>query len=772
MPGTSGIAGGQVAGSAGARSVQSAGQTGAARGAAQTQQQTDTTQRAHEEDRRDTPQNVVADQPTEFQRLVEESTGSPLPIFGRSVFYGVPSTFAPVENIPVDADYVIGPGDQLRVTVFGQVNQENTYTVDRQGDISILDVGSVHVAGVRYADLTAFLKSQLSRVFRNFQLTVNLSQLRSIQVFVVGEARRPGAYTVSSLSTLLNAVFASGGPLPQGSLRDIRLLRGNATVAHFDLYDLLLHGDKSKDVPLQPGDVIFIPPVGEQAAISGSVTTPAIYEIKPGTTVAELIGLAGGQTQVALGSRIRLERIFEHTMRYLEDVEPAKEGSLRLENGDVVTIGAILDRYRDSVTLRGNVAFPGRYVWKPGLHILDLAPNRETLITRDYYRRRNALGSPQTAYTTGGLGGDLQVGGNAAGQITDEAEKNGQASASGSANSGGSVGAALTASNNVFPATNDVLLSAPDIDWGYAVVERLNPKTLKTELIPFNPGRLYLDGDESQNLALESGDVVTFFSTADLKVPTSQQTRFVRLEGEFVASGVYSVKPGETLRQLLARAGGFTPDAYLYGSEFTRQSTRRVQQQRLNEYADNLEAQVSIYSTTANARAVSDRDSAAANTAVAEARQAIARLRRVQPQGRIVLQLKPDSQGVDSVPDLPLEDGDRFVVPRIPATVTVEGQVYSANAFVFENGLKEETYLRKAGGPDRQADRKRTFILRADGSVFSRQYGNVSKAPIYAGDTIIVPPQLSRTALLRDLVDISTVVGQFALGAAAIQVLK
>jgi protein involved in polysaccharide export with SLBB domain len=456
-------------------------------------------------------------------------------------------------------------------------------------------------------------------------------------------------------------------------------------------------------------------------------------------------------------------------MRYLEDVDPAQEGSFPLANGDVVSIGSILDRYRDAVTLRGNVAYPGRYVWRPGLRIRDVVPDKDALITREYYRRRNSLSRADTGYRTGSAAGQLQVGGSDSTQAADAAAQNGTTNAS---TGGSSVGAALTSSNNVFPASTDVQLSAPDIDWSYAVVERLDPRTLKTTLLPFHPGRLFLDNDQSQNLELLAGDVITFFSTADLRVPTSEQTRFVRLEGEFVASGVYSVQPGETLRHLIERAGGFTPDAYLYGSEFTRESTRRVQQQRLNEYADNLEAEVSVYATSANSRAVSDRDASAATAAVTEARQSIARLRQLRPQGRIVLELKPDSRGVESVPDLPLEDGDRFVVPRVPSTIAVEGRVYSANAFVYNSGFNEAAYLKKAGGPDRDADRKRIFILRADGSVFSRQYGDVSRAKIYPGDTIVVPPQLNRRAILRDLVDISNVIGGFGLGAAEVSVLR
>ena len=743
-----------------------------------TQDQNRDRRNTDDQERRLTP-GIIQDIPTEFQRLVQESTGAQLPIFGASLFDNVPDTFAHIENIPVSADYVIGPGDELRIQLYGQVNQQGAFTVDRTGDIAFPTVGSIHVAGVRYDQLSGFIKSQLGRVYRNFDVSVNLGQLRSIQVYVTGNARRPGAYTVSSLSTLLNAVFASGGPQPQGSMRDIQLNRGTRTIVHFDLYDLLLKGDKSKDVALAPGDVIFIPPAGTQVAVAGSVNNPAIYEITSGTTVNQLLQLAGGETSVALASQVRLERVFEHTMRSIIDV-PA-QNNVVLAAGDILSVGAILNKYSDAVTLRGNVTTPGRYVWHPGMRITDLVPSREQLITRDYYRRRNELGNTTADYGGQNSNGTLSNGRNAGSLAlrgdTTAAQNNsalaaGNANTSPSAKGGTSVGEALTSSNNVFEASTDLILSAPDLDWSYAVIERLDPANLTTSLIAFDPGQLYKNGDQSQNLLLLAGDVVTFFSTADLKVPTSQQTRYVKLEGEFIASGEYSVQPGETLRHLLARAGGLTPDAYLYGSELTRKSTQRVQQQRLNEYADSLEAQITVLSANQNARAISDRDAAAATASSLDAREAVARLRRVVPLGRIVLELKPDSRGIESIPDLPLEDGDRFVVPRVPSTVTVEGQVYSANAFVFERGRKERDYLRQAGGPDRQADKRRTFILRADGSVYSRQYGDVDHATMFPGDTIVVPPQLDHRALLRSLVDIASVVSGFGLGAAAIEVLK
>ena len=744
-------------------------QRGAENGTTRNQDQNTSTNPADktrtETDRQERTASTVHDVPTEFQRLVADSTGVALPIFGVELFDNVPSTFAPVADVPVAPDYMIGPGDELRIQTFGQNNQRGSYTVSRTGDISYPEVGTIHVAGVRYAQLQSFLHSELGKDFRNFDLTVTLGELRTIQVFVTGYARRPGSYTISSLSTLLNALFESGGPLPQGSLRDIQVLRGGQTVTRFDLYDLLLRGDKSKDVALVSGDVIFIPPVGPQVAVTGSVDNPAIYEIRPGATVDSVITLAGGRTSVALGAQIRIERIFEHTLRSIIDVNPASAQTADVNNGDIITVATILDRYKDAITLRGNVAFPGRYVWHAGMRVLDLVPTIDQLITRNYYRNRNALGNVGAQANNGGREGALDVSGTASGQSAASATQSGNATSS---KGGTSVASSLTSSNNVFSATTDVVLSAPDLYLNYAVIERLNPTTLSTYLIPFKPGALYIDHDPAQNLELQAGDVITFFSTADVKVPTSQQPRFVRLEGEFAAAGVYSVEPGETFRHLLQRVGGFTPDAYLYGSEFTRQSTKRVQQQRLNEYADSLDAQISVQTANGAANAVSVQDAAAVVANATQARQDIARLRQIVPIGRIVLELKPDSRTIQDIPDLPLEDGDRFVVPRVPSTVSVEGQVYSANAFVYRRGSREHDYLRQAGGPDRNADRKRTFILRADGSVFSTQYGNVDHATMFPGDTVVVPPQLDRRGLFRNIVDISTIVGQLGFTAAAV----
>ncbi len=365
----------------------------------QNQYQTNQTNQANQQTRNNSVENnqgrlqiQAPEPPTEFQELVAGSTGRILPIFGASLFAGVPSTFAPVMDVPVGSNYVIGPSDELTIQVSGQVNQQYDLTVDRSGNINVPNLGVVHVAGVPFNRLNTYLEGQFGRIYRNFTLSSNLASLRTIQVFVVGEARRPGSYSISSLSTLLNAVFASGGPKADGSLRNIEVKRDGKTLVHFDLYDLLLHGDKTNDIPLLSGDVIYIPFAGPQVAIAGSVSTPAIYELKGPTSIADALKLAGGQTAVAGQGDIRLERVYEHEMRSVQDVNLATQGAEVLQNGDIVSVNPIVDRFKNAVTLRGNVANPGRYVWHPGMRLSELIPNKASLITRNYWNKQNQLG--------------------------------------------------------------------------------------------------------------------------------------------------------------------------------------------------------------------------------------------------------------------------------------------------------------------------------------------------------------------------------------------
>jgi len=771
---------------------------------------------------------------TEFQKFVASTIGQVLPIYGASLFRRVPSTFAPLDLAPVPRDYVIGPGDELRIRVWGQVNFRADVRVDRSGEIYLPQVGEVHVAGMPFSALDAHLRSAIGRVYRNFDLTADVGQIRAIQVYLAGEARRPGMYTVSSLSTLVDALFSSGGPSAAGSFRHIILRRAGAEVTDFDLYSLLVHGDKSKDVPLQNGDVIFIPPVGAQVAITGSVREPALYELRSGDSMGDMLANAGGASVVAAEARISVERIDEHRARYAMEVAWDKAGlATPLADGDLIRVFSIVPMYQKTVTLRGNTANQGRFAWHPGMRVSELIPDKDSLLTRNYWWKRAQLGLPtpefeplqkfpnlrqptspmelprrrlvepstnnsetptapgaaatdeQTRMQTdqnpdlnysGNLSGgqsaaDLAAGGAAASRNLTAAQRAGSAS----------LAAEQSQSSPSVPPSSrtEVGPVAPEIDWDYAVIERLDPATLKTVLISFDLGKLVLQHDASQDLELQPGDVVSIFSQGDIRVPLMQQTKFVYLEGEFVHAGIYTALPGETLRDLVQRAGGLTASAYLYGSEFTRESTRAIQQRRMDEYVQTLEVQMQRGNLALASSAVTSPQDLASGAAAQNSEQSlIGRLRQMRATGRIVLEFKAGSSGLDVLPDIALEDGDRFVVPAVPASVNVVGAVYDQNSFLYETTRRAGVYLHLAGGPNRDADRKHVFIIRADGSVISREaengiWGNeFVNLRMDPGDTIVVPEKIFKPSALRGFLDWSQLFSQFALGAAALSVIQ
>lgn len=769
---------------------------------------------------------------TEFQKFVAETTGQILPVFGADLFRNVPTTFAPLENTPVPPGYVIGPGDELRIRVWGNVNVQDNVRVDRSGDIYLPQIGPVHVAGLPYSALESHLRDAVGRIYRNFNLIADVGQIRAIQIYVTGQARRPGVYTVSALSTLVDALFSSGGPAVEGSLRQIQVRRNGTALTTFDLYNFLINGDKSKDVSLLDGDVIYIPPAGAQVAVTGSVRSPGIYEILPGESLGGVIADAGGVSALAAQSRISIERIDNHHDRQAMEVAYDSSGlASQLSDGELIRVFPIVPAYRKTVILRGNTANPGRFAWFPGMRISNLIPDKQSLLTRDYWWKRAQLGLPAPEFEplTGlsymrqpleGYPARLPLAARAWNQ-PEAAAARGQlgservlAPAGASAQPGGAIAASGMQSQplpyatgaggnaplpaqqqpanvsvageeagvmNRFPfptQRNRIQLSAPDIDWDYAVIERLDSKTLKTELVPFDLGKLVLDHDASQDLRLEPGDVVTIFSQADVQVPIGQQTKLVKLEGEFVHSGVYSVRPGETLRMLIKRAGGFTPDAYLYGSEFTRLSTRALQQERIDEYVQsmNLSIEQGALALVA-APAASAKDMASSAAASSMEHELLASLRQIRATGRIVLNFRPDSSGVDSLPNIPLENGDAFIVPPVPSTVNVVGAVYDQNSFLYSRGLRLNSYMRLAGGPNKDADRRHAFIIRADGAVVSYAmtrgpwgYG-FDNLPINPGDTIVVPDKTLKPTLLRGMFDWSQFFSQFALGAAALTVI-
>lgn len=680
-----------------------------------------------------------AQPPTQFQQFVQEATGRKLKSYGAELFESADAYTADSAQ-PPPADYVLGAGDEVRVQIWGAVDYNGVHTLDRNGQISLPKIGVVVLNGVPVRNMEAVIRSYVAKVFTNFEVNANLGRLRSIQVYVVGQAQQPGTYKISSLSSLVNALFISGGPNANGSMRNIQLKRSGRVITTFDLYDFIAKGDKSRDVILQSGDVIVIPPVGARVAITGAIDQAAIYEIKTGSSsINDLLSISGGLPTLASLRKASLERIApeKNPPRQVQDINLDAEGlKLQLRDGDVLTLLSISPAFANAVTLQGAVAAPLRYSWFEGMRITDLIPERDALITPDYYKRKNSL---------------VQLS-----EVTKDA------------------GTGL--------ATRAKTL-AEQINWEYAVIERLNRDQLTTELVPFNLGKAVLSKDPANNLLLQSGDVVTILSQSDITLPQDRQTRLIRVEGEVAAPGIYQSKPGETLVQLIQRIGGVTPQAYLFGTEFSRESVRQRQQENLAQLTRRLEAQLQSQASVSasNLRA----DNAAQAQALQQQQQTqakaqIERIKTLRSNGRISLELEPKSLAVNALPDLPLEDGDRVVIPSVPSFVAAYGSVNNENVFIFKSGKTARDVIKSAGFTE-DADPSQIFILRADGSIISRRdrggswfgSGDFESIALMPGDAIVVPALIDRESrynlVTRVLKDWTQIFANFGLGVAAIR---
>jgi polysaccharide biosynthesis/export protein len=752
---------------------------------------------------------------TEFELFAEDVTGHRLLTYGRKLFDDVPSTFAPVDRVPVPAEYVLGPGDELLIRAWGKIDLDARVTIDRDGQIYLPKVGALNVAGLRYAQVDGYLHAAISALFKDFEMNVALGQLRSIQIFVLGSARRPGAYTVSSLSTMVNALFVSGGPSATGSMRHIQLIRNNQVVTEFDIYDLVKRGDKSHDRPLLPGDILFIPPVGAQAAIVGSVEEPGIYELREETSIASALQSAGGLTSLAENRRALLERVEDHRRRVEEFALDAVGMQRILKDGDLLQILPVSPEFENTVTLRGNVAQPGRYAWHQGMRVSDLIPTRDFLLTRDYWNRENHVVSstgkhpfgdprlransapdksdPTSPFPAGDRGwqensdGSLQTSG---AQGNRNQLRPGSADAGdpgGHPSGGGDSGDDATGSpenpglqddrsgDSNGRKTTDIVRNNNEINWHYASIERLDERDLSPRLIAFELGNAIDNHASPDNQLLQTGDVVTIFSRADIPLPIEEHATFVRVGGEVNAPGIYRVNPGDTLRDAVKQAGGLTPHSYLYASQLLRLSTRHIEEEQLKRSTEQMQRELSS-SFANNSLPTANKE---ADQAQLSMRQAlIARISSIAPTGRVVLDMKPGAHTLDDIPDFTLEDGDTFYIPPRFSTVQVSGAVYNENAFRYQQNKLTTAYLADAGGATRDADVKRMFLVRADGTVISRQsrgsrqHASFEKTVLLPGDAIVIPVKLNAGAGWKQLEEITGILSQSAITAASLAVIQ
>ncbi|MEM7705882.1 MAG: SLBB domain-containing protein [Pseudomonadota bacterium] len=654
---------------------------------------------------------------SDFAELVGESLGVKLPRFGRDVFHSETRGYSASDQMPVPADFVLGPGDEVYLRAWGTIEIDYRATIDRLGEIAIPKVGTVPLAGVRYSDLRTHLRAAIGRVFKGFELSVSLGQLKTIQIYVAGFARSPGSYTIPSLSGGINALFAAGGPAPAGDLRRLVLRREGQDLHTFDLYRLLIEGDMT-DVRLMPNDVLYIPPQRGEVAIAGAVNAPAVFQFSETDTLGDLIRFAGGLGTTADTHRITIESINADGDRLVESLELNESSARRqLRPGDLAVVTPVNMRIDDAVTLRGHVANPFRHPFSPGMRISDLIPSREALISPRYWLERNR----ESQWISGAK-----------------------------REPGGSF------SDNL-----------PDVNWEYAALERLNADTLTSELIAVRLDKAVLERDPAFDLVLQPGDVLTVYALDDFRVRRTQRPRFVRIEGEVGRSGVYSLTPGDGLEELIRLAGGTTDMAYLFGLELRRESVRARQAARINESIDQLEREYQRHLIERSRNVLSGDLSLAIPPESDAIAHLIARLREAKPTGRMVLELEPGIAVASELPTLGLTDGDTVYVPARPETIEVVGAVIREGSFLYSEGRGYKGYIEHAG-PIPSANLRQIYVLRPDGT-FVKASRKLALAP---GDAIVIPEKVDRATWVRRLKDWTQVLYQFGLGAAGLKILE
>lgn len=659
----------------------------------------------------------------EFSDFVRTSVGAELQIFGLGLAAGDVRGIASIDPLTVPADYRVGPGDQLLVRAWGQIDIDFQGPVDRTGQIFLPKIGNITVAGQMLSDLAGLLRTAIGRQYRDFELTVTLGSLREIQYYVMGFAKSPGIYTAPSTATALQGLLMAGGVLASGDPRRVEIRRAGATIATIDAYRFLIDGDKSADPQLQPGDVLYVPASIGHAAIAGGVRRPAIFHVAVGMTLNDLVKSGGGLSLSQPNPSIRLER-FQNGRRTIEHlVYDAAIGKRLVMDGDLYMVLPVSAKIENTVTLRGNVAQPLRQPYREHMKVSDLLASTDLFIRAATWVQRNGR---ENLVKLGDMGRD-----------------------------------------------SEFKRDFPDMEWGYAAIERLDPKTQSTTILTFNLWNA-MHGDMQSNLTLQAGDTVVVFAKADFNQPQFKKLRMVRVEGEVKYPGIYPVEMGETLQQIFARAGGLTDQAYLFGTVFSRASARKIEELRLRQVSDRIEQDYLRYLAGRSRNSVgNDATGGGVNSTEYEAvRSLVARLRAHQPEGRIPLNLQGLNAAIDHFPKFALEDEDRILIPPRPATVTVVGSVFQEGSLLWVSDWSAGDYIDYAGGFRRHADTSGVVVMHADGTVRQSNGWFSRNEPIYPGDTVVVPENVELTSWTRIFRDWSQIFYQMGLGAAAIKILN
>ena len=727
--------------------------------------------------------------------------------FGYDLFENPPSTFAPVTNVPVPADYVVGPGDVLDVELYGNQNRSYALQVGHDGRVNFPELGPISVAGQRFISVKQELESRITRQMIGVRGSVSMAQTRAIRMFVLGESQEPGSYAVSGFATITSALYASGGIKLTGSLRDIQLKRDGQIIRHLDLYDLLMRGDTTNDAKLLPGDAVFIPPIGPTAAVEGEVHRPAIYEIRHETTLGDLVQLAGGLTNDAEPTAW-LTRIDVHGLRTVlrVDLSSVVGRNEPLRDGDELRVTRLIPTIDSGVTLQGHVYTPGDVAYRAGMRLTDvirsiddLRPNADlhyVLIRREMPpdRRIEAFSADLGAALAAPGGAadiplmprdrvivfDLESGRDRIIQPlleelrlqshfdrpTEVVQVQGRVKVPGEypLEPGMRVSDLIRAGGSL----TDAAYGGRAELARYAVV---NGEERQIQLIPIDLTAV-LRGDSKANIELEPFDTL---SVKQLSLWGEQDQ--VTLLGQVRFPGVYTIREGETLKSVVQRAGGLTEYAFPEGSVFTRVELKQREQQQLNMLAQRTQADITAMALEAVAGSAlsGGGGGSAGGNALVVGQGLLSQLKATKAVGRLVIDLtRLMHEPVGSQDDVILRRGDQLIVPKYEQEVTVIGEVQSNTSLLYRSNLTQQDYINLSGGMTQHADAGKIYVVRANGSVVPGRaahffrVGSSSGVTIRPGDTIVVPMNTEQLPPLPEWQAITGIIYNLAIGAAAI----
>ncbi|MFZ9709725.1 MAG: SLBB domain-containing protein [Steroidobacteraceae bacterium] len=730
---------------------------------------------------------------------VQRPDAAGLKPFGYDIFEDAASSFVPQLDAPVSSDYVMGSGDQVTVQLYGGQNRTLRLVVNREGNLSFPELGPISVTGKSFDDVRAEIESRVAKQMIGTQASVSIANARGIQVFVLGEAKNPGSYTVSGLSTVTSALYAAGGVALSGSLRDIQLKRQGSIVRRLDLYDLLLRGDTSNDAKILPGDVIFIPPVGAVASVEGEVRRPAIYELKGNVTVGSLVTLAGGFTADADADRLTVVRVGDDRRRVALDVKmsDAPTGAMGVKNGDRVSVARIRPTLDAGVVLEGHMFRPGTVAWREGLRLSDvirsvdelkpgadlgyvlirreLPPDRRVVVlSADLAAALREPGSPADALLSARdriTVFDIESGREfVLKPLLDELRRQ---STIDQPTEVVSISGRIKAPGD-YPLEPGMRISDLLRAGGRLADAAYSPKAELTRFVNTGQRReselleidlaALLRGDAAADIRLQAFD-----SLIIKEVPEWSVQEYVTLRGEVRFPGRYPIRRGETLRSVIERAGGFSNIAFSKGAVFTRRELREKEAEQIAQLTERLQADLAALAISAGQVA---EGRAAAQGALA-AQGILDQLKNTRAVGRLVLDLDRVVAGrVGAASDVVLRDGDELVVPKIRQEVTVVGEVQNRTSHLYRPGVSRNEYIASSGGYTQRADKALTYVVRADGSVVSSGSGwfmGGNSVSIQPGDTIVVPLDTERLPTLPLWQAVTSIIYNSAVALAAVR---